>query len=179
MSMTTYGIVEIDNDTGTWFLPMNLVERTDEELEAAIALTCNSPRPVDGGFGMRALGDIRDALEEALEVRRQGPEAIAERMEQVNAERDEARFEELFDLFNGKADWSAVNEAVDQMFDEWRQGLPEEDRALLEGLHAEPGKPRFYYEEPMTVEQLADAVGGTPEEVQAWADAKMREREAA
>ena len=61
----TFGIVEID-EALTWFLPADLDERTDDELMEAFRLTYNPPHPIDSGYGMRALADIRDRLAEVL-----------------------------------------------------------------------------------------------------------------
>ena len=62
----TFGIVEIDEDS-TWFLPADLDARTDDELMAAFRLTYAPPGlVVDGGYGMRALADVRERLAEIL-----------------------------------------------------------------------------------------------------------------
>ena len=64
----TFGIVTIDEEF-TWFLPEDLEDKTVDELREAIRLTYNPPHPVDGGFGARALADVRDRLAEDLRRR--------------------------------------------------------------------------------------------------------------
>ena len=65
--MQSYGIVQIDDDY-TWFLPEpEELETTDrEDILDAISLTLNPPHVLDGGFGGRAMRDIRECLESYL-----------------------------------------------------------------------------------------------------------------
>ena len=64
----TFGIVEINEDC-TWFLPVDLGDKTDDEVRAAFRLTYSPPHPVDGGYGERVLADIRERLADELRGR--------------------------------------------------------------------------------------------------------------
>ena len=66
--MAKYGMVEIDEGC-TWYLPDDLAEQETPALVEAFDLTFNPPHPVDGGFGWRALGDIREVLGDELKAR--------------------------------------------------------------------------------------------------------------
>ena len=69
--LTRFGAVEIDMVTGVWYLPEDWSEFTDDEVRAAwhLATPAGTPRPIDGGFGLRVLGDIRDEIEIEIEAR--------------------------------------------------------------------------------------------------------------
>lgn len=63
--MGEYGIVEIDGNF-TWWIKNDLEDRSTKEIADAFKLTFNPPHPVDGGFGWRALGDVRETLGDVL-----------------------------------------------------------------------------------------------------------------
>lgn len=64
----TFGIVEIDKEC-TWFLPADLEDKSDDEVMAAFKLTYNPPHPVDGGYGLRAIAEVRERLAGVLIAR--------------------------------------------------------------------------------------------------------------
>ena len=69
--LTQFGAIKIDMVSGVWYLPEDWSEFTDDEVRAAwhLATPAGTPRPIDGGYGLRVLGDIRDEIEIEIEIR--------------------------------------------------------------------------------------------------------------
>ena len=69
--LTQFGAIKIDMVSGVWYLPEDWSEFTDDEVRAAwhLATPAGTPRPIDGGYGLRVLGDIRDEIELEIEAR--------------------------------------------------------------------------------------------------------------
>lgn len=69
--LTKFGAIEIDMVDGVWYLPKDWSEFSDQEVRDAwhLATPAGTPRPIDAGYGLRVLGDIRSEIEAEMDAR--------------------------------------------------------------------------------------------------------------